>query len=698
MINLQTMCDRPSCEMSTSCGSGYARVRAFEAQNIPGFTAASEDGMGPDTPVLSVRITRSTPADGMLNGARSGQGLGGGCNGGSGAGAAGLMAGTGTCLTERLCGNPAAPAAGCVTPQLGTCLAIGQARRPDNGQQEGFLLVIDHMEPVAAVPLSLTTVDGYTSRLIRPTAVTTTRNWGADTSDAATRVAVVVGYGDYVDAGGVVVGGGPAVAVVSLPGLRIQTLTVGNGDATIVDETYTDIITDIPCDSAATTTSAGPYDTPTWLVCGYGQLVADPGEPVVAIVRRLSASTLMALDSAVLDTSSIDVDSATTSCVSASMALVGSQQTPMLVVGVNLINLAGVSPTQAVLWPLNPTVPLSTVLPWTATGYNVGAAAGAPRMSTSSAGVLGVTVLRVLGTLAGDLFVAVLADLDTAASLPQHAAQVYHYSSQTDPDLEYGSAGNGVSTWYSQCAATTRPNDACLLWPPGTSAAAVSGGTACPTASVIVTGNTFAAVEVALNTPGGSAYNNACFPWLSVTLAPSTAGMPAVPDPFAIVFRGKHGMPEPLLNCALRGCAPVLYASTLCAPTIGGGSGTAITLLGDVNFHPGCPGQPAGVLVAALALSTSKGCRGSASKILNANYVSVPVVCVSATGQVSVDAKCAPTSLQVQGPVTVGCSQSSGESCLIQPLPGTLRFDPTSRRLQVYDGTDEWHTLAYEPS
>jgi hypothetical protein len=468
----------------------------------------------------------------------------------------------------------------------------------------------------------------------------------------------------------------------------IQALAVGNGDDTVYQEVYTDIVADIAPGSAATTTSSGPYGVQTWMLCSSARVTplvpSDVIEPVVAIVRRVSAETFMSLESTVLDVASIDVVGASTSCVPASMALVGAAAAPLLVVGVNLVPLnPELEQPQALLWPVNPAPTVSTVLPWTSTGYNVGADTGAPRLPLPTAGVIGTTILRVLSTASGDVFVATLAAMDTALSLPQHAAQVYHYTASTDLDLAYG-AGDGVATWYSTCADTTRPNDACLLWAPGAAG--------CIPAGVVVTGNAFGMPEVAAWEPAENTYVNPVDEALTVALADAPDGLPVTPEPFVIAFRGTAGTPGSLLSCALKGCAPVVFAATLCLPPGAAAGAVAATLLGDVCFHPGCPGQPAGLLVAGLALPSSGY---GAARVVNAQRVSTPILCVSSTGQVSIDAKCsAATSLQVQGTVTVGCGQREADTCYAAPPPGTIRFNAETQRLQLYDGSGTWKTLA----
>lgn len=382
------------------------------------------------------------------------------------------------------------------------------------------------------------------------------------------------------------------------------------------------------------------YTDVTWTPCGkllvVGSAVNDATGFRTATAIILHANTLDAesprawLDS----TTSTFADDATTEAVS-----VGIAENQLVVVGVQVTNSTG-----STLWCLQLDATNSTltqILPWDATNYN----SSTTTMLRMAAGVTALRVLRVL--VAGALvYVVSSVSLDTDAGLPANGVQVSAFNPDTNPNPTYGI--DGMSVWFDRMGAATYPMDAVF---------------APHTTSVLVTGNT-------VPVPGnGLVLNTPCFPYLEFQIPTIDAG----PRVFVVEFRDGctascEGCAAVLLNDLCSGCAPLRLATAI---TLTAANGCLV--LGAVSFHPGCPSQDAVLLVVFMSLLPT-------ARVLNC-APAPPVV-----GCVTVDGLCCDTTLRVRGGVTIGCAADGAG-------PGTLRFNPTTARLELYDGT-MWLELA----
>lgn len=527
-------------------------------------------------------------------------------------------------------------------PGAGAVFSIGTALSSLTTLIEGFLLrtqVVGSTGSCGVPPGTMTQhsivlrqvmSDGRVNRLNNPQAIL-----------AESGRIVVVGSGQIDETDGTVVRRGPAIATIIYSGSLTACapsayVTVGNGDSSpeVTDEVYNDIQPDV-------------YQSNTWLIASSGTIATIS----TALVRRIDMTsrlpliaggptgtlTYVAID---LSTSPLADDS-----VTASVSLV--TLTSMIVVGVHLLD--GTSAVAgSLLWPVR--VDLSNIEPWTATNYNDGTT-GLLRLAASTNNIV---LLKVLSLPSDVVYVAALAELDTAASLPGHATQVFKFTADTDPDLLYGT--NGISTWFDGEHNSTRPNDAILA--PG------SDG------NVVVVGNSInETTDVS-----GALYSVPGFAYLNV-LAAVTDGVPALPVPFLIEFKDicspSPGMTRVLIN-GLDGCGPLHWASTFglfCA--------SAGMIAGDTDFHVGCPSQPADLLTATVGL-------GCPARLINAGRTLIPVITTCCDGFVCVDAKCAPTVLQVKGPIVIGCDETGLEDAA---LPGSIRFNPDTATFEGFNGT-----------
>lgn len=254
-----------------------------------------------------------------------------------------------------------------------------------------------------------------------------------------------------------------------------------------------------------------------------------------------------------------------------------------------------------------------------------------------------VTVVRVFGLADGTVYAVAIGHFDTVDNnMPSRGVLVYKFTPDTMPDMTFGVSG--IALWFDPRSASTRLNDATLA----------------DDGSLYIVGNAFETEPVAQTTPG---YRNMSFPFLNVDVLRSNL---TYPSPFLLQVRC-DGAICPLLN-GLRGCAVGLFANTVIVHP------ATATILGDVWFRLGCPSQPAGVLNVELVLRPCP-------RIINANRVALPVIDIGCTGPIVIDKRCGETTLQVAGPVVVGCVC---ETTL--PLAGAIAFDPYTGAFMGYDG------------
>jgi len=315
---------------------------------------------------------------------------------------------------------------------------------------------------------------------------------------------------------------------------------------------------------------------------------------------------------------------------------------------------------QSLLWALRG-VNLTNVLPWSATAFNEQVLpTDAPRLRLGSSGAASQTVIKVLAGQDDAVFAVTNAATDPASQLPPSVVLVHAFNSSTEPDMLWGSSG--IAEYASGAAL---------------------GGTYAADArmqanKVFVTGSTL--TETAAATAENS-YVNPCRAYLTLAagIDPST-GVLASPEPFVVSFTGETGSQCVRLT-TLPGCAPLHLATCLAAFADNG-----LMVIGDVNYHPGCPSQPVYLLDAMLAgrLYTLWG---------NCGATAVPLIDTCCDGYVRIDVKCAPTVLQVAGPVVVGCDDVDDASTA---LPGAMRYNPIEQRFEGYTGT-EWLAFTMGP-
>jgi hypothetical protein len=361
----------------------------------------------------------------------------------------------------------------------------------------------------------------------------------------------------------------------------------------------------------------------------------------VATVHVVDGCTGVVKKTALLSATTVGSSEATTVAVSMT-----ATHECMLVVGVHVGN-AGDDESSSLLWPLDLHT-LTQLLPLSVTSFN-DPSTNRLRLPMHTHGS---TIIKVLGGRRGEALHVVsmvtFRATTPCVNVPLHALVVQKFTRDTDPDVAYGASG--FVTWYDAHAMSTRPTDAVL-----------HGGT------VYVTGNVFAS-----ETATAATYITPALPFLNVHADPTSA-----PAPFVLQVR-PGGSASCLLNSLGGGCAEATFANAIVVTP------AVITVLGDVWFHLRCPAQPAGLLLVTL------GMVGSCPRVLNGGKVNIPIIRVNSP-TVVVDALCdGPTTLQIAGPLVVGCvaSGDTAASC----LPGTIVFDPVLKTFKGFDG-DAWKSF-----
>ena len=632
----------PKCSTDTendaiTCTSQSCMQREYEMGFLDGFVAPVTDGLGDEIDVTTIRVTKAGPHG----------------------------------------------------------FVIGVAYSVATGGLEGFLgnaAGVGPGHPLGIKPTCLRTVSSVSGEVYQ---LHTPRALLVLSQDQV----VVVGSGTVYDLDGVAYLNGPAIANVcrNACGVLVAYVVVGNGPLSpeITNESYNDIHVD----------PVGFHgDTETWLVCGTGTL---NGGSRCALLRRLSAVTYLPVFVHIPDDPTpprpyaiINMTGSGYSPLSTVQTEAVSIATPgdMIVVGVNVYSTSladAANPVGTCLWPLRFT--LVQLLPWPSTAYNSpytglivtpGLSTAclrvlAPRVSGSGGGGCGSAAVCDVGDVA--LYVVTLVRLDTGQGLPSHAVQVNAYTSDTAPQITFGSAG--VLTWTASSYTSTRPNDAILT----------ANGR-----DVLVVGNAFLGETTLtpVQEPLQHEYTVPGFPCLTVH-----ATVPYVPAPFVIKVSYTGGCPCPVVT-NLEGCAAVRWASGLSLSALP----NAMLMLGDVTEKLRQPAQMPYVLSVALQygkggtrlLNCTRVPATSALQSHGCGLVVLPqqcVVCACACSDCSngcvadadgVKAGCATTTtLVLPGPIVIGGTPSSSPTV---PLPGSLRFDAASQTFQGYDGT-AWRTL-----
>ena len=231
---------------------------------------------------------------------------------------------------------------------------------------------------------------------------------------------------------------------------------------------------------------------------------------------------------------------------------------------------------------------------------------------------------------------------DTETPTPTAAVAVYRFTADTEPEVDFGVYG--ISLWFDAHGVETRPCDAVVHKD-----------------SLYVTGNVYLGEGADAEEP---IYVNPCMSFLSVNVR-------SPPSPFLLQFR-RSGVPCAVF-LGLDGCAQAHFANTV---SLAPNSCSALVVLGDVWFHLGKPSQAAGLLVVDIALQQPP-------RIMNAQYISVPVIDFGRCCEpVTIDKKCVETTLQVAGPIIVGCPPVHCASI----LPGAIAYDATCQAFVGFDG------------
>ena len=541
----------------------------------------------------------------------------------------------------------------------GWTYACGYAAVPANSNDglnewtdEGFVCMLRMGAATGAVAPTptnvcvLRSVDalGVTQRLLLPRGLVT----------AQATCVVVVGNGDAEYADGSTASSGPAIAVVPVSGCGGIGAGAGGGGGSscAVLPAPTVYVFTYLGEGAAFYDALWHHDNPSWLVVA-GSLGGD------AVLWTIDVTTW-----AIVATATLTPDSVNALQLNAVSV---THVCGMYVAGVHVTEIDSEAPTQSLLWPVADGT-FTTLAPWLATSYNTVATPDTPRLQLA-AGATTALVLRVFGVAnTGALLAAALVGFDqsSGAPLPAHGVAVYAFTADTAPDAAFGV--DGVVTWFDAELGTTRPTDAVLLLASECAPAVAVVGSAFATEVVTPAPDLAPVIDV----PG--------FPYLNVYMAADEDGELPVPAPvpFAVAV-GATGVTTLVrgLGAAHDCCSPPyrwLGAVAQPAPN-------ALALLGDVCWHPGCPSQSASLLAVFLALSCPP-------RILNGQTVAVPVIANNCDGRVEVDARCAPTTLLVRGGLVLGCDAL--------PLPGSLRFNVRSDRLEVYTQDGQWHAVAFE--
>jgi hypothetical protein len=428
----------------------------------------------------------------------------------------------------------------------------------------------------------------------------------------------------------------PTVARICPGSCKVLYMQVGNGVFNPVDsESYCDAQED-PC-------------TPNGvLVCGWINVDGTPQ----ASFRRLNPVTLLpelipgtALAYTLLPDTEV---AAPTKGVTLAVSTV-----------LNMILIGVQTATTSLIWPLKldgVPLPLAPV-----TSFND----PVTNRLRLFAGTISVTIIKILISLCGEAYAVGYATGDPySPTTPAKSLVVYAFTDDTDPHLSFGV--DGIANWSDAYSVATRPNDAVLD----------------PDGRVVVTGNGFANEgsgdsAVALTVP--------CLSWLTVLVQPDGVNpevLTAPPVPFVVRF-SCAGCPCVLLRGVgdHTDAAQFTWASAFVFTALG----LKGVVTGDVATSALLPAQPALTMVLQTAVS---GCN---ARIQNCGLTPVPVIHTSCQGVVEVDARVAPTTLIVNGPVVVG---DVGNNAPEPTLPGAIRYHQGV--FQGYDGV-AWRAFVLAP-
>lgn len=638
-VFVSVSCARPAMTSCSSClQSSPSSPAFFEASVLPGFLGYARNPDGGEDPNPAVVVIRLTRARGTV--------------------AIGTAPCTSTGVVEGFLAVMALGGGGCVTAApLLTQKPSGQTHRLTSPRSVVLL------SPGCAIVVGSGVVqDTLTGDVLSeddaPAVARVT--WGAAVTGAAAAFSQPRRFGP----GGGGVGGACCAVPACDSSLLCVDVVVGNGSN--FRETYTDVIVGPP----ATACAPCPFLYVTSI--RYEDFIVEDDvvlEKRTSLVRKLDAATLQPVGvgptlnepytEISFETSPLDTDLAVDRPDNEPVSLTLSPGPGCALIAIAVQATVGGAPASLV-WPLRAD-DLVQVLPWSATGFNDPETGLLRAMSTTE-----VSALRIL-TSPATAATYVVADVALAiVNAPVHAAQIYKFSPDTNP--EYGFGVSGVTTWFDAASGSTRPTDAAL-----------GVGTAAGLYEVYVVGNTYTN-EATPGADGSYQFVVPGFAYLNVAVPDGV-----VPAPFLLAVRDTPGcsgpvIPRPILTNVCGGCAPIHFASTY-VPGV-----TTGDILGDSVYHGTCPSQTPYVLDVALALSGVGTCRVS-----NGGRASVPCVTCACDGYVTVDALCAPaTVLRVAGPVVLGCETPA------LPTPGMLRFNATEARFEGYDGT-QWVVFQATP-
>lgn len=513
---------------------------------------------------------------------------------------------------------------------------IGTANEEATGLPGGFLGLIRGEVFVRAEPL-VYAHESSLYKLTQPRAIIASPGFGS---------LIIVGSGvvSSVEDPTTTTFEGPAVAVVTL-GSAVASgagdcawttfIQVGCGISQQSQEIYSDVTFDPWCSSVS---SAG-----TCAGNGISLLVVGSAEidyQFTATFRRLNGETLLPVplqpDGALLASwGATGLNSAAGVSIAASLAF------NLILIAINC-TVVGV--TSSSVWALSPDG--AQILPQN-TSYN----ALATGQLALPANVVGVRALSVRISSDGSMaFVTCNGTTADGSSLPDSIAVVYAFTRDTLPDASFGTYG--ISTWFDPDSVLSWVMDAVLV-----------GGSLTFVANAAFAKATESSVVAYITPP--------TLTWLTAVVRTDTAspyqlGLTTQPYVVRMSNTGCPAVVSPPLACCSDPCSTFVWATAL----------VGNVLLGDVATKPLGSTQPAGVLNAVLSTNPPRVVNGARTPAL--------IVDAECDGWVSVDTRCAPTVLAVNGPIIVGDNDSTA------PIPGTIRF--SGGQFQGYNGTS-WVTF-----
>jgi hypothetical protein len=440
--------------------------------------------------------------------------------------------------------------------------------------------------------------------------------------------------------------GGSCSSTGGVPPLSMCVVVqTGAGPTALPDEVYVDACLSPP---------VGACDQPdTFFVCGHATVDGQR----VATFRKLALNGLLPViladGMAVQQFNAPPHDTEFVDAVGVSVA--ASCALGFILVGVQLRDAGSTDDTvvQSCVWTLAlDGVPLSSL---TLAGFNSPLTQQlALPLSTS-----GAAIIKVLIAPDGAVFcVASARAPPTSASLPPSIVAVYAFKADTSVDVSYGVGG--IALWFTDAYGSARPNDAHLF----------------ADGAVGVLGNCFA-FESAGDGVDYTRMVVGALPWLNVQVS-NLAG-PPTPVPFLLRFSACAGVPcLRLLGVPGCPCSAFAWASTFAPGPYG--IGTGVLVLGDCAQAVLSTSPVAGVLTLELVFGPANNVRAA-----NCSGRRAPLLDADCSGLVTLDTRCAPTTLVVPGGIVLGDSSVA--------LPGTLRYTQANG-LQLFTNGD-WQTLAF---